>query len=93
MQVLRGLPLQKAPGVAETLDWAQALISLHRDHLDWRVLDETLGCVLKVHEDQSLLHAHRDALAPVVGDSEALKPGGHSLDTDFGLGTVSRSSR
>jgi MoxR-like ATPase len=34
MQVLRGLSLQKAPGVAESLDWALALISLHRDHLE-----------------------------------------------------------
>ena len=34
MQVLRGLPLQKAPGVAESLDWALALMSLHREHLD-----------------------------------------------------------
>ena len=52
MQVLRGLPLQKAPGVAESLDWAMALMSLHRDHLDARTLEQTLGCVLKVHEDQ-----------------------------------------
>ena len=39
MQVLRGLPLQKAPGVAESLDWAMALMSLHRDHLDARALE------------------------------------------------------
>ncbi len=52
MQVLRGLPLQKAPGVAESLDWALALMSLHREHLDARTLEQTLGCVLKVHEDQ-----------------------------------------
>ena len=36
MQALRGLALQKAPGVAESLDWAAALMSLHRDHLDAR---------------------------------------------------------
>ncbi len=36
MQALRGLPLQKAPGVAESLDWALALMSLHREHLDAR---------------------------------------------------------
>jgi MoxR-like ATPase len=52
MQVFRSLPLQKAPGVAESLDWARALISLHRDHLDAAALEQTLGCVHKVHEDQ-----------------------------------------
>jgi MoxR-like ATPase len=93
MQLLRELPLQKAPGVAETLDWAHALISLHRDHLDWRSLELTLGCVLKVHEDHTVLQSHRDAIAPVLDDAETLKPGGHSLDTDFGLGTVSTSRR
>jgi len=88
MQVLRTLPLQKAPGVAESLDWARALINLHRDHLDAQALEQTLGCVLKVREDQQVLESHRDALEPVVGTSADLKPGGHSLETDFGLGSV-----
>ncbi len=87
VQALRDLPLQKAPGVAETLDWAQALIRLHRDHLDWESLQQTLGCVLKVHEDQVALESARDRLIPVLEDE--LKPGGASLDTDFGLGSVS----
>jgi MoxR-like ATPase len=94
MQALRGLPLQKSPGVAETLDWAQALINLHRDHLDWRVLQQTLGCVLKVHEDQAVLESHRGTIAPILdATADTLKPGGHSLDTDFGLGSVSTSRR
>jgi MoxR-like ATPase len=88
MPVLRGLPLQKAPGVAESLDWARALISLHRDYLDASALDQTLSCVLKVREDQQVLNAHADQLQPVLGTSSGLKPGGHSLDTDFGLGSV-----
>ncbi len=91
VQVLRTLPLQKAPGVAETLDWAHALIQLHRDHLDWKALEQTLGCVLKVREDQTVLESHRDRLQPVL--EETLKPGGHSLDTDFGLGSVSTPRR
>ena len=66
MQVLRGLPLQKAPGVAESLDWALALMSLHRDHLDARALEQTLGCVLKVHEDHAVLNAHHAALEPIL---------------------------
>jgi len=92
MQVLRGLPLQKAPGVAESLDWALALMSLHRDHLDARALEQTLGCVLKVHEDRGVMHAHHAALDPILGDVPAnLESGGYSLDTDFGFGSVSPS--
>jgi MoxR-like ATPase len=91
MQVLRGLPLQKAPGVAESLDWASALFALHRDHLDARTLEQTLGCVLKVHDDRAVLESNPDAVASVLSDGTGeLKPGGHSLDTDFGFGSVSR---
>jgi MoxR-like ATPase len=91
VQVLRTLPLQKAPGVAETLDWAHALMQLHRDHLDWSAIEQTLGCVLKVREDQTVLESHRDSLQPIL--EETLKAGGHSLDTDFGLGSVSTPRR
>jgi len=66
MQVLRGLSLQKAPGVAESLDWALALMSLHCDHLDAATLEQTIGCVLKVHEDRAVLDAHRDAVMPIM---------------------------
>jgi MoxR-like ATPase len=91
MQVLRGLHLQKAPGVAESLDWALALTSLHRDHLDARTLEQTLGCVLKVHEDHGVLASHPDALSAILGGaSTPLEPGGRSLTTDFGFGSVSR---
>jgi MoxR-like ATPase len=90
MQVLRGLPLQKAPGVAESLDWAMALMSLHRDRLDRSVLEQTLGCVLKVHEDHGVMREHDAALAPVLGAAPAgTEPGGYGLDTDFGIGSVS----
>jgi MoxR-like ATPase len=94
MQVLRGLSLQKAPGVAESLDWALALMSLHRDHLDAATLEQTLGCVLKVHEDRAVLEAHRDAVAPVLdGDAARDRPGGYGLETDFGIGSVSTPPR
>jgi MoxR-like ATPase len=91
MQVFRGLPLQKSPGVAESLDWARALLSLHRDHLDVATLAETLACVVKVREDQDVLDAHRAALEPILGGSAALEPGGRSLSTDFGFGSVTPS--
>ncbi|HWO03379.1 MAG TPA: MoxR family ATPase [Methylomirabilota bacterium] len=51
MEGLRGIRLAKVPGVAETLDWAQALASLHADHIDEELVIETLGCVLKDADD------------------------------------------
>jgi MoxR-like ATPase len=51
METLRTIRLSKVPGVAETLDWAQALTSLHADHLDEELITETLGCVLKDADD------------------------------------------
>jgi MoxR-like ATPase len=94
MQALRGLPLQKAPGVAESLDWASALMSLHRDHLDAATVEQTLGCVLKVHEDRGVMHAHHATLDPILGHApDTLESGGYSLDTDFGFGSVSAPRR
>ena len=51
METVRTIRLAKVPGVAETLDWAQALSSLHADHLDEELVLETLGCVLKDPDD------------------------------------------
>jgi MoxR-like ATPase len=51
MQALRRRRLSRTPGVAETLDWAQALLRLHRDHLDLETVEQTLGCILKDHHD------------------------------------------
>ena len=51
METVRTIRLAKVPGVAETLDWAQALYSLHADHLDEDLVAETLGCVVKDVED------------------------------------------
>jgi MoxR-like ATPase len=55
---LRRLDLEKPPGVAETIDWAQALAALGSHELDPDVVESTLGSVLKHHED---LQAVRDA--------------------------------
>jgi MoxR-like ATPase len=89
MHVLRDLPLQKAPGVAESLDWAMALMSLHRGHLDVATLAQTVGCILKVHEDQHVFEAHRAAFDEVLGGgTDTLESGG--LKADFGLGSVSK---
>ena len=47
----RGEPLQKVPGVAETLDWAATLVALHRGCLDEEVVAATLGVVFKNRDD------------------------------------------
>ena len=57
VQGLRARRLMKPPGVAETLDWARALVTLHQDHLDAEIVSETLGCLVKDQHDISLLHA------------------------------------
>jgi len=51
VQGLRDLDLAKPPGVAETIDWAQALAALGRQELDAELVESTLGSVLKYHED------------------------------------------
>ncbi len=48
---LRAADLTKVPGVAETLDWAAALLSLGAVELEPDMVDETLGVVLKYEED------------------------------------------
>jgi MoxR-like ATPase len=93
MQAIRALPVRKAPGVAESLDWALALMSLHRDHLDPQTVARTIGCVLKIHEDHAVVEAHAAALAAILaGASAEPAPGGYGLATDFGFGSVSRRS-
>jgi MoxR-like ATPase len=52
VQALRGQDLFKPPGVAETLDWTQALVALGADALDADLATATLGSVLKYREDQ-----------------------------------------
>jgi MoxR-like ATPase len=51
VHALRDAELLKPPGVAESLDWARALIELDRDVLDTATAAATLGAVLKYRED------------------------------------------
>jgi MoxR-like ATPase len=62
---LRELDLAKVPGVAETIDWANALAFLGAERLDASLAADTLGAVVKDHEDQALVSAH---LGEVVGE-------------------------
>ena len=51
VQKLRAKDLFKLPGVAETIDWTQALLALDRDGLDPATVDATLGVLLKYQDD------------------------------------------
>ena len=51
MQATRTMSLSKIPGVAETLDWANALVALQAPALNEEVVSETLGCFLKDESD------------------------------------------
>lgn len=51
VQQLRGIDLFKHPGVAETIDWAEALVQLDRMVLDPDSVNDTLGTLLKYQDD------------------------------------------
>jgi MoxR-like ATPase len=68
-QRLRTMDLFKAPGIAETLDWAEALIALDRVALDPQTVADTLGVLLKYQDDVGALSA--DVAAKIVADVQA----------------------
>ena len=51
MQATRTMSLSKIPGVAETLDWANALVALNATELNEEIIAETIGCFLKDEND------------------------------------------
>lgn len=65
VQRLRGIDVQKPPGVAEAIDWVHAAMLLGLDSLDESGVARTLGSVLKYREDQEL--ARVEGLAWVAG--------------------------
>jgi MoxR-like ATPase len=62
IQATRLLDLEKPPGVAETLDCAEAVAALGSRRLDTEVVEATLGCVVKSMEDGVKLRAGLDKL-------------------------------
>ncbi len=54
---LRDMGLYKPPGVAETLDWAEALVLVGVDDLDAAAFEMTIGTLLKYREDQDRLRS------------------------------------
>ena len=61
---MRTMDLYKPPGVAETLDWTEALVALGARELDEQLVEATLGSVLKYREDQQ--RAANSGLAALV---------------------------
>lgn len=51
MERIRTEEYLKKPGVAETLDWAAALLALNRHSLDAEAVEATLGCIFKNRQD------------------------------------------
>jgi MoxR-like ATPase len=65
--------LEKPPGVAETLDWARALVALHRHHLDAATVEETLGLVFKDYHDVTHVRQSLAEFLESVGVRSALQ--------------------
>ena len=63
VQLLRERKLFKAPGIAESLEWARAVVALGEHALSVTVVDETLGVLLKYEED---LHGVRNELPALM---------------------------
>ncbi len=70
VQGLRRLDLAKPPGVAETIDWAQALAALGHSELDAQTVEETLGSVLKYYEDFAAIRD--EALVSLVEEARSV---------------------
>src|SRR5207249_6448707 len=55
VQRLRSADLTKVPGIAETIDWAAALVALGAKRLEAEQIERTLGALLKYQEDVSAM--------------------------------------
>jgi MoxR-like ATPase len=66
VQKLRAKDLFKLPGVAESLDWTQAVLALQQKRLSPEVIDATLGVVLKVQDD--IERVRREGVEALMGD-------------------------
>ena len=61
VQELRTMDLYKLPGVAETLDWSSALLTLSETELKPELIDDTLGTLLKYQDDIAKVKGHEAA--------------------------------
>ncbi len=73
MQLMRTRDFYKRPGIAETIDWGLALMSLDVEDLDSETVDATLGCILKYKEDIQKLQ--EDGLSQILERARMMKAG------------------
>ncbi len=73
VQGLRDVDLRKAPSIAETLDWARALLSLNAERIDRNTLDQTLNVLLKYEAD---LQTARRLMGPLTRGIDGPRDGG-----------------
>ena len=71
VQALRQLKLMKPPGIAESIEWARAIVALGEHSLTREVADETLGVLLKYQEDLALVRAAPPPLETDSGPASA----------------------
>lgn len=71
MQLMRTRDFYKKPGIAETIDWALALMALEIEELDPDTVDATLGCVLKYKED--IEKVQEDGLSQILEKARMLQ--------------------
>jgi len=71
VQALRQLKLMKPPGIAESIEWARAIVALGEHALTREVADETLGVLLKYQEDLALVRAAPPPLETDLGPASA----------------------
>ena len=71
VQALRQLKLMKPPGIAESIEWARAIVALGEHALTREVADETLGVLLKYQEDLALVRAAPPPIESVSGPASA----------------------
>ena len=67
MQLLREQKIHKKPGIAESLDWAEALAELHISVLDTDIVEQTLGFVIKDWKDQRQVQLSLSELLEATG--------------------------
>ncbi len=72
MQTVRSRDFFKRPGVAETIDWAHALLTLGVEELSEETVNATMGCILKYKDDiEKLQHEDLSQLIMDAGNTES----------------------
>jgi len=74
METVRQMKLYKTPGVAETLDWARALVTLHQTALNPDIVEQTLGVIFKDWNDIQQVKSNLSQLLEQIGVSTILTP-------------------